>query len=330
MRIAGLDATVRDPADGRQWTITTRTTRSSVTVVASANNGQLALSFERRLAATSNALSTCPSVLAAEVRAQSATHRLRADNAAAFRTLPFQADRAFQLAAGGFAVEYTCIDAVQGPWLVSAMAFERAGVSLADCEAIAVRVAEALQQRATLSDGTIRLTHSQLTLRPQSGDGVWLFTADAAGFPIASDAVSTRAGDSGGATMTLSRVPGRCVDAWAALRSWLTDEGTRTDRPGYVPSIFGSRIRRVAVGERLREVYCAQPSATEALLVTAVFLRDDADAMLHVGEFLRRVELALAPAPLTAQRATTTATRGGDASTTTDRDSGTAAADAAR
>lgn len=310
MAVPGLETSVRDPHDDRNWSLTTRTTRNNLSIIAAANGGQLAVSFERRFAVGSDAPQTCAALLAAEVRTQGSTHRLRAETATAFRSVPFNADRAFQLAAGGFAVEYTCIDAGGSPWLASAMAYERAGLTLTDCTAMAVRLAEAVQTPATRSDGSLRLTHSALTLRAQSTDGVWLFSANSEGFPIVSDAISTRAGDSGGATITIARQPGRCADAWSGLRPWLTDEGVRTDRPGYVPAIFGARIRRVTVGERLREVYCAQPSPNEAVIASAVFIHDDADAMLHVGEFLRRVEQALPTVP-TASTRTSSARPGG-------------------
>ncbi len=312
MSLPGLESAIRNPHDGRLWTATTRTTRTSLSVVLASNGGQLALSFERRFAVGADAPTTCATLLASEVRNQGATYRLRAETATAFRSVPFNAEQAFQLTAGGFAVEYTCIDAAGGPWLASAMAYERAGLSLTDCNAIAVRVAEALQTRTTRADGTLRLAHTGLTLRPQATDGVWLFTGNSEGFPIISDAISTRAGDSGGATITLAQRPGHCADLWAELRPWLTDEGVRTDRPGYVPVMFGARIRRVVVGERLREVYCAQPRPDQALIVSSVFLRDDADAMLHVGELLRRVEQAIAPnTPTTTSQRTITRLRDG-------------------
>jgi hypothetical protein len=179
------------------------------------------------------------------------------------------------------------------------MANVRGGLSLGDAASMAGRVSEALRGRGARGDGSVRLDTTGLDLGAIDDEGPWLFTGEATGFPLAGDVVSTRAGDRGGVTLSIARRPGRCVDAWNALRTWLTSEGERVDRPAYVPVAFGPRIRRVASGERVREVYCAQPTPEHALVVSAVFLQGDSAAATRAGAMMERVLRAATPAQLT-------------------------------
>jgi hypothetical protein len=133
-------------------------------------------------------------------------------------------------------------------------------------------------------------------------DGPWLFNGEATGFPLAGDVLSSRAGDRGGVTISVGVRQGRCAEAWDALRAWLTSEGQRVDRPAYVPAAFGPRIRRVTSGERVREVYCAQPTPERALVVSTVFAADDADATERARAMIERVLRAATPAQAASRR----------------------------
>jgi len=297
-RIAGLDATVNDPRDGRSWAITTRVTSTTTTVVASAQNAQIALVFEQRR----NAPSQCSAVLAAEARAQQAVYTLRADPASALRGPSLDTESVFQLRAGGFDLEYGCVMAGSRPWLVTAMTNTRAGLVLGDAAAMFGRMYEALRGRGARSDGSVRLDVSGLDLGIVDFDGPWLFTGEATGFPLSADVVSSRAGDRGGVTISIAVRAGRCAQAWDALRTWLTSEGQRVDRPAYVPAAFGPRIRRVTSGERVREVYCAQPTPDRALLVSTVFAQGDTDATERAAVMLERVLRAATPAQAASRR----------------------------
>lgn len=284
-RIAGLNATVQDPRDGRSWVLTTRVTSTTTAVVASAHDGQMALVFEQRR----NAPSQCAAVLAAEARAQQAVYSLRAEPASALRGPSLDANSVFQLRAGGYDLEFGCVMLGRWPWLVTAMAHTRAGLALRDAAAMFARMDEALRGRDARTDGSVRLDVSGLDLGIVDVDGPWLFTGEAAGFPLRGDVVSSRAGDRGGVTLVIAMRAGRCVEAWNALRVWLTSEGQRVDRPAYVPAAFGPRIRRVTSGERVREVYCAQPTPDRALLISAVFAQGDTDATERAAVMLERV-----------------------------------------
>ncbi len=294
LRLPGLDATINDPRDGRAWAVTTRINATSVTVVASVQNGQLALLFEQRRTGPS----TCAATLVAEARTQQAVYTLRAESALALRGPGFDPEAAFQLRAGGFDLEYGCVEANGRPWLVTAMANSRTGFTLADASAMNGRLAEALRGRGARGDGTVRLETSGLDLGAVDIEGPWLFSGDAVGFPLAGDVVSSRAGDRGGVTLTVAMRAGRCIEAWDALRTWLTSEGQRLDRPAYVPNGYGPRIRRVPSGERVREVYCAQPTPERSLIVSAVFAQDDVDATARTSAMLDRLLRAATPARL--------------------------------
>lgn len=297
-RIAGLDATVNDPRDGRAWAITTRVTSTAVTVVASAQSAQIALVFEQRR----NAPSQCAAVLAAEARAQQAVYTLRADPAAAIRGASLDSDAVFQLRAGGFDLEYGCVTAGSRPWLVTAMTNTRAGLVLGDAASMFGRMHEALRGRGARADGSVRLDVSGLDLGVVDFDGPWLFSGEATGFPLSGDVVSSRAGDRGGVTISIAMRAGRCTEAWDALRSWLTSEGQRVERPAYVPAAFGPRIRRLTSGERVREVYCAQPTADRALVVSTVFAQGDTDATDRANVMIERVLRAATPAQAATRR----------------------------
>jgi hypothetical protein len=290
-RIPGLDATVNDPRDGRVWTMSTRVRGATLSVVAAAQGGQLAIVFEQRRGGAA----TCAPALAAEARAQQAVYTIRAEPAQALRGPGFDPESAFQLRAGGFDLEYGCVEAQGRPWIVTAMASARAGVTLSDAASMTGRIAESLRGRGARGDGTIRLETSGLDLGLFEPDEPWLFTGEGRGFPLAGDVISTRAGDRGGVTMTVAMRAGRCAEAWDALRVWLTSEGQRVDRPAYIPAAFGPRIRRVTSGERLREVYCAQPTPERALVVSAVFLQGDDEASARMGPMLERLLRSATP-----------------------------------
>jgi hypothetical protein len=294
-RVPGLDTVAQDPRDGRDWALRTRVTDAQVTVFASAQEANLALVFERRR----NGPPGCAGALAGELRAQRAVYTVRAEPAIALRGEGFDPDGVFQLRAGGYDLEYGCVESRGLSWVVTAMANLRSGLSLGDCAAMAGRLSEALRARGARSDGSVRLEESALDLGVIDEPGPWLFTGEATGFPLAGDAVSLRAGERGGVTLSIAHRPGRCADAWNALRPWLTAEGERVDRPAYVPAAFGPRIRRVPVGERVREVYCAQPTPERALVVSAVFTASDADAATRAGAMLERVLRAATPSQLT-------------------------------
>ncbi|MBL8681851.1 MAG: hypothetical protein JNK05_21975 [Myxococcales bacterium] len=294
LRLPGLDATINDPRDGRAWGVTTRINATSVTVIAAVQNGQLALVFEQRRTGPTS----CAATLVAEARTQQAVYTLRAESALALRGPGFDPEAAFQLRAGGFDLEYGCVEANGRPWLVTAMSNARTGYTLADATAMNGRVAEALRGRGARGDGTVRLETTGLDLGALDIEGPWLFTGDAVGFPLAGDVVSSRAGDRGGVTLTVAMRAGRCIEAWDALRAWLTSEGQRLDRPAYVPNGYGPRIRRVPSGERVREVYCAQPTPERALIVSAVFAQNDADATARTSAMLERLLRAATPARL--------------------------------
>jgi hypothetical protein len=298
LRVPGLDATVNDPRDGRDWSVTTRVTGAGVTVVAAAQNAQIALVFEQRRLAPAQ----CATVLAGEARAQQAVYTLRAEPASAVRAPSLDAEAVFQLRAGGFDLEYGCVTANGRPWLVTAMTNTRAGLVLGDAAAMFGRVYEALRGRGARGDGSVRLDVTALDLGVVDIDGPWLFNGEATGFPLAGDVLSSRAGDRGGVTISVGVRQGRCAEAWDALRAWLTSEGQRVDRPAYVPAAFGPRIRRVTSGERVREVYCAQPTPERALVVSTVFAADDADATERARAMIERVLRAATPAQAASRR----------------------------
>ncbi len=297
-RIPGVDATVNDPRDGRAWSITTRVSNAGVTVVASAQNAQIALVFEQRRMAPAQ----CAAVLAAEARAQQAVYTLRAEPAAVVRGPELDAEAVFQLRAGGFDLEYGCVNANGRPWLVTAMTNTRAGLVPGDAAAMFARMHEALRGRGARGDGSVKLDVSALDLGVVDIDGPWLFTGEALGFPLAGDVVSSRAGDRGGVTITVGVRAGRCTEAWDALRTLLTSEGQRVDRPAYVPAAFGPRIRRVTSGERVREVYCAQVTPERALIVSSVFAASDADATARATPMIERILRAATPAQAASRR----------------------------
>jgi hypothetical protein len=294
-RVPGLETVVQDPRDGRDWTLRTRVTDTSVTVFASAREGQLALVFERRRAGPAG----CSAALAGELRAQRAVYSVRAEPAVALRGAGFDPNGAFQLRAGGYELEYGCVESSGLSWVVTAMANARAGLALGDGAAMAGRMADAIRARGARADGSVRLEQSGLDLGVLDEPGPWLFTGEAAGFPLTGDAVSHRAGERGGVTLSIALRSGRCADAWNTLRPWLTTEGERVERPAYVPAPFGPRIRRVSSGERVREVYCAQPTPERALVVSAVFAANDPDAATRAGAMLERTLRAATPARLT-------------------------------
>lgn len=289
-RIPALDVLVQDPGDRRRWTVITRSRAGLLSVIATVEDGQLAVSFEQR------AMQSCPAALGAEARSQRVTFSLRAEPATALRAAVFNPDLVFQMRAGGYELEYGCVEGGASAWIVSAMAQTRSTATLSDTHRMAARMAEALTSRPARTPYALRLDSSQIDLAHFDDEGPWLFAGEATGFPLPSDAVSARASEPSGATLTVGRRPGRCAEAWSALRPWLVSEGERTDRPGYVPALFGARIRRVHNGDRLREVYCAQPWPNASLIVSAVFQRDNADAMTRIGAMLEVIARAVQPA----------------------------------
>lgn len=297
-RIPGLDATVNDPRDNRAWSITTRTSTVGVTIIASAQNAQIALVFEQRRLAPAQ----CSAVLAGEARTQQAVYTIRAEPAAVVRGPDLDSEAVFQLRAGGFELEYGCVTANGRPWLVTAMTNTRAGLVPSDAAPMFSRVYEALRARSTRGNGSVVLDVSRLDLGVLDLDGPWLFSGEATGFPLASDTISSRAGDRGGVTITVGVRQGRCVEAWDALRPLLTSEGQRVERPAYVAAAFGPRIRRVASGERVREVYCAQPTPDRALVVSTVFAASDDEAAQRASALIERVLRAAMPAQSASRR----------------------------
>jgi hypothetical protein len=178
----------------------------------------------------------------------------------------------------------------------------RAGLVPSDAAPMFARMHEALRARSTRGDGSVVLDVSRLDLGVIDIDGPWLFSGEATGFPLASDTISSRAGDRGGVTITVGVRQGRCAEAWDALRPLLTSEGQRVDRPAYVAAAFGPRIRRVPSGERVREVYCAQPTPERALVVSTVFAASDDEAALRAGAMIERVLRAASPARAASRR----------------------------
>jgi hypothetical protein len=179
-------------------------------------------------------------------------------------------------------------------WLASALAQPRAGVTLFDAEPMARRLAAALSAQGARAGYPLRLEVSRLELADPADGARWLFLGSARGFPVPSDAITSDAGDAGGVTLTVAQRAGTCDTVWNALRLSLASEGTQVDRPGYVPQAFGSRIRRISAGDRMREFYCAR-AAAGALVVTAVFRGSDGEAMSRMAPMLRALVRAAPP-----------------------------------
>jgi hypothetical protein len=283
--LPALDAPVGDPGDGRDWRYATRIDAAGITVTASAAGGALAVSLQRphRLRATCRAL-------VGQLFRTDALDPFVTATPAVFRGTPWDAE-VFRQRSDTHDGEFGCVRVGDTTWLASAIARPRAGVTLLDAAPVAARLAAALALPTARRGYPVRLPAAALDLGDPGDAAPWLFLGAAAGFPIASDTIASAAGESGGVTLTVGRRPGTCGAAWLALRAGLATEGVLVDRPGYVPADFGPRIRRITIGDRLREVYCLATPAG-ALLATAVFRGDDGEAMTRLGPMLRAVVAA--------------------------------------
>lgn len=284
-RLPGLDVSLDDPGDDRDWRFTTQLDAQSVSVSATAPGGVLAMVIRR----VRHARPSCADHASALFRTRE-LEALRTMNPVVFRGSPWE-PQAFSQHTESYEAEFGCLRAGEDVWFASAIAQPRASVSLVELTSVAARIARALLGTGTRRDYPVHLDLSGLDVGDPGGDAPWLFHGRAPELPVRSDALSVRAGDAGGVTVTVGRRAGNCPAAWQALRPGLRSEGTLVDRPTYVPEAFGPRIRRIVAAERLREVYCAETPAG-ALVVTAVFRGDDGDAMTHLAPMLRAIARA--------------------------------------
>lgn len=289
--LPALAATVTDPGDGRHWAMATQIDPSSITITATTAGGAIAVSLQRPRRIQLG----CTALMVQLFRTR-ALEPFRTTSPVVFRGAPWE-PRVFRQHSDTHDGEFGCIRIGTDTWLASAIARSHEGVTLRDAAPMAAQLSIALLSGAIRRDYPVRLTLSGLDL-PDPGDDVpWLYLGPAVGFPIPSDAVSSGAGGPGGVTLTVARRAGDCTTAWNALRTRLTHEGTLVDRPGYVPAVFGPRIRRIVLGERMREIYCTVTPAG-ALLITAMFHGDDGEAMSRMAPMLRAlVNAAAAPRP---------------------------------
>lgn len=303
LRLPGLAADLDDPGDDRDWRITTSIDPQTVTVAATAPGGVLAVVFRR----ARRTHPSCAEYARALFRTQ-AIDSLRTMQPFVFRGSPWE-PQAFSQRTETHDAEFGCIRIGDDVWFASAIAQPRAAVTLSDVASIAARVARGLN--GTSRRGyPVMLDAAQLELDDPGDDASWLFLGRAPELLVASDALSSHAGDAGGVSVTVGRRVGTCPAAWNAIRPGLRAEGTLVDRPAYVPDAFGPRIRRIVVDDHLREVYCVG-TTDGAVLVTAVFRADDGDAMTRLGPLLRAVARGAsngtgghgaAPAPSAAER----------------------------
>ncbi len=287
-RLPGLGASLDDPGDDRDWRFTTQVDTQTVSVSATAPGGVLAVVLRR----VRHAQPSCADHASALFRTRE-IDALRTVQPVVFRGSPWE-PQTFHQRTDTHDAEFGCLRAGQDVWFASAIAQPRASVGLIDLTSVAARMARALLATGTRRDYPLHLDLAALDVGDPGGDSPWLFLGRAPELLVRSDALSTRAGDSGGVTLTVGRRVGTCPAAWQTLRPGLRSEGTLVDRPAYVPDAFGPRIRRITIEERLREIYCAE-TPTGAIVVTAVFRGDDGDAMTHLAPMLRAIARAASP-----------------------------------
>lgn len=285
--IPGLATRVSDPGDGRNWTITTRVDPAALTVVATVPGSALAITFRRPRAGSATCQAQVTQILRTGV-----IEPFRTATPAVFAGPPWE-QGAYRQSGSTHDAEFGCVRLGANIWLVGVIADPRAGVGLADAAPMAERLAAALGAARARHGYPLLLEASGLEIDDPSDEATWLLTGAARGFPLMSDAVSSDAGAPGGVTLAVTRQPGNCAAAWNTLRRALASEGSLVDRPGYVPSAFGARIRRIPAGERTREIYCLS-TRRGATLVTAVFRDGDGDAMSRMAPMLRAIVTASA------------------------------------
>jgi hypothetical protein len=285
--VPALDAPLSE-GDGRPWQFATRIDRQSVTVTATAEAGALAVSLRRMRQGSAS----CRTLMSQWLHTE-AIERFAAPTPAVFRGARWE-PAVFQQQSTTHQAEFGCLTLGGTVWLASALARAGVGVSLTDAASVAQRLADALASPGARQGYPVQLRRAGLELEDPRDGAAWLFADAAARFPVPSDTLSSGAGGAGGVTLTVARREGSCEAAWQALRPSLASEGTLVDRPGYVPAVFGSRVRRIASGERMREVYCTA-TPTGALLVTAVFQGDDGAAMERMAPMLRAIATAALP-----------------------------------
>ena len=285
MQLPALGGAIADPVDGRDWTVVTRIDVDSLSVIATAPGGVLAVTMRR----PRRGQPTCEG-LVSQLLHTDALLPFRAANPAVFRNWRWE-PMVFQQSNPTHDAEFGCLRVGNDVWLASAIAQPRAGVALSDAGNMANALGRALASATTRRGYPVLLAVSGLELDDLGDGGTWLYLGRASGFPVASDAVTSSSGDAGGVTLTVARRHGSCVEAWEVLRRGLASEGTLVDRPGYVPAAFGPRVRRIPMEDRLREVYCVG-TPPGALLVTAVFRSTDGEAMTRLAPMLRALVAA--------------------------------------
>ncbi len=314
--VPGLAAQVSDPLDATDWTLATRVEPAGLTVVAVAHEGALALTLRRPRGAAreeSAGPDGCLRMAARFLRAPSA-EALRAEASAeasagpaapvVFRGAAWE-PTVFRPGDREYDAEVGCLRTSAGPWLAVAIARPSTGHPLVELTAFAQRLGAALAAPGARADFPLRLQASRVDLLTPGDDVSWQLTGVAEGLPLPSDTLTSTPSAPGGLTVTVGRrARATCAAADEQLRSVLRSEGSLVDRPGYVPAAFGSRIRRIesdpsplsalrppqtettARAPRTREVYCAELRG-DALVVTATFARDDAEAMTRLAPLLR-------------------------------------------
>ncbi|MEI8255463.1 MAG: hypothetical protein WCJ30_07280 [Deltaproteobacteria bacterium] len=285
LHLPALGVTLDDPGDDRDWRFTTQLDPQSVSVSATAPGGVLAIVMRR----ARHGQPSCAEHASALFRTRE-IDALRTMQPVVFRGSPWE-PQAFHQRTEAYDAEFGCLRAGEDMWFASAIAQPRASVGLVDLASLASRLARALLTTGVRRDYPVHLDQSGLDVGDPGGDAPWLFLGRAPELLVRSDAISTRAGDAGGVTLTIGRRAGTCPAAWQSLRPGLRTEGILVDRPAYVPDSFGPRIRRITADDRLREIYCAETPAG-ALVVTAVFRGDDGDAMTRLAPMLRAIARA--------------------------------------